>query len=78
VGHRRRTQPDPNDEAAAGTACHLLDLQDLDELRGIHGEPDAVVIAAMMPQPRWPGRKIRTKAQMIAAHLLAVHDNDLE
>ena len=37
--------------------AHLSDLQDLDELRGIHSEPDAVVIAAMMPQPRWPAAR---------------------
>jgi CO/xanthine dehydrogenase FAD-binding subunit len=30
------------------TPEHLVDLQDLDELRGIRSEPDAVVIG------RWP------------------------
>jgi carbon-monoxide dehydrogenase medium subunit len=30
--------------------AHLLDLQDLDELRGIHSEPGAVVIGAMTTQ----------------------------
>ena len=30
------------------------------------------------PRPRWPARKINAKAQMIAAYLLEVHDDDLE
>ena len=28
---------------------HLVDLQDLDELRGIRSDPDAVIIAALWP-----------------------------
>jgi aerobic carbon-monoxide dehydrogenase medium subunit len=40
--------------------AHLLDLQDLDELRGIHSEPGAVVIGAMT-----------TQHEMISSELLA-------
>jgi carbon-monoxide dehydrogenase medium subunit len=39
---------------------HLLDLQDLDELRGIHSEPGAVVVGAMT-----------TQHEMISSELLA-------
>lgn len=39
---------------------HLLDLQDLDELRGIHSEPGAVVVGAMT-----------TQYEMISSELLA-------
>ena len=40
--------------------AHLLDLQDLEELRGIHSEPGAVVIGAMT-----------TQYEMITSELLA-------
>jgi carbon-monoxide dehydrogenase medium subunit len=40
--------------------AHLLDLQDLDELRGIHSEPGAVVVGAMT-----------TQHEMISSELLA-------
>src|SRR5215469_5885558 len=40
--------------------AHLLDLQDLEELRGIRSEPDAVVVGAMT-----------TQREMIASELLA-------
>src|SRR5215469_17676670 len=40
--------------------AHLLDLQDLDELRGIHSEPGAVVVGAMT-----------TQHEMVSSELLA-------
>jgi len=40
--------------------AHLLDLQDLDELRGIHSEPGAMVVGAMT-----------TQHEMVSSELLA-------
>jgi aerobic carbon-monoxide dehydrogenase medium subunit len=38
--------------------AHLVDLQDLDELRGIRSEPDAVVIGAMTTQHEMIGSEL--------------------
>jgi aerobic carbon-monoxide dehydrogenase medium subunit len=51
---------------------HLVDLQDLDELRGIRGEPDAVVIGAMATQHELIG------SELLAARCPIIRETSLQ